>query len=65
MGAYASPGIGFNQTTGTKIFKLPPGVNGTSVEVVGENRTLTTDARAFSDSFANEYTDHVYKISLA
>ena len=63
--AYIFAGIGFKQTAGTKIFTLPLGVNGTSVEVVGENRTLTVNARAFSDGFANEYTNHVYKISLA
>jgi len=62
---YIFAGIGFNETTGAKVFTLPRGVNGTSVEVVGENRTLTVEARAFSDSFANEYTNHVYKISMA
>jgi hypothetical protein len=63
--AYIFAGIGFNQATGTKTFTLPPGVNGNSVGVVGENRTLAVDARAFSDSFANEYTNHVYEISMA
>jgi hypothetical protein len=63
--AYIFAGIGFNQTTGTKTFTLPRGVNGASVEVVDEDRTLRVDGRAFSDSFADEYTDHVYKISLA
>lgn len=52
-------------TTGSKTFTLPTGVNGTTVEVVGEGRTLTVNgSRQFTDVFANEYTHHVYKISL-
>ncbi|TAH33659.1 hypothetical protein EYC59_04595 [Candidatus Saccharibacteria bacterium] len=52
-------------TTGSKTFTLPTGVNGTSVEVVGEGRTLTVNgSRQFTDSFAAEYSHHVYKIAL-
>jgi hypothetical protein len=50
--------------TGSKTFTLPAGVNGTSVTVVGENRTLPVTNRTFTDSFPNEYTHHVYQISL-
>ncbi len=51
-------------TTGSKTFTLPDGVNGTSVEVVGENRTIPVVNRKFTDTFAYEYSHHVYKVSL-
>jgi hypothetical protein len=50
--------------TGTKTFALPTGVTGTQVEVVGESRTINVSGGQFSDTFANEYTSHVYKIAL-
>jgi hypothetical protein len=51
--------------TGSKTFTLPQGVNGTSVEVVGENRTLPVNgSRQFTDAFPAEYSNHVYKVSL-
>lgn len=50
--------------TGSKTFTLPNGVNGTSVEVVGENRTLPVTNRQFTDSFPQEYTNHVYRITI-
>lgn len=62
--AYIFAGIGIGHSTGTKTFALPPGVNGTTVEVVGESRTLTVTNGSFVDSFAFEYTHHVYKIAL-
>lgn len=51
-------------TTGQRTFTLPPGVSGTTVEVVGEGRTLESSSGAFRDSFPNEYTYHVYRISI-
>jgi hypothetical protein len=64
-GKDACKNVGVPHTTGGKTFALPAGVNGTSVEVVGEGRTLSVDgSRQFTDSFTNEYTHHVYKISL-
>jgi hypothetical protein len=64
-GKNACKNIGGNQPTGSKTFTLPAGVNGTTVEVVGENRTLTVNgSRQFTDNFAAEYSHHVYKISL-
>lgn len=51
-------------TTGGKTFTLPAGVSGTSVEVVGESRTIPVVGGQFSDTFAAEYTHHVYKIAL-
>lgn len=50
-------------TTGNRTFTLPAGISGKSVEVIGENRTLTVQNGAFSDNFANEYTYHVYRIT--
>ncbi len=62
--AYIFAGLGMGHTTGSKTFSLPTGVTGTSVEVVGESRTITVTAGQFTDSFANEYSHHVYKIAL-
>lgn len=59
---FAAPGL--QSTTGSKTFTLPPGITGTTVEVVGENRTVPVTAGKFTDSFAAEYTHHVYKIAL-
>jgi len=55
---------GTADSTGSKTFTLPTGVNGTTVTVVGEGRTIPVTSRTFSDNFANEYTHHIYKISL-
>lgn len=62
--AYIFAGIGLKQTTGSKTFKLPAGVKGTTVTVVGENRTIPVINGSFTDNFANEYTHHVYQIAL-
>jgi hypothetical protein len=51
-------------TSGNRVFKLPTGISGKKVEVVGENRTIAVENGGFSDSFANEYTYHVYRIAL-
>lgn len=53
-----SPGAG-------KTFSLPAGINGTTAEVVGESRNISITAGSFTDTFAAEYTHHVYKIPLA
>jgi hypothetical protein len=50
-------------STGSKTFTLPKGVNG-PVQVVGENRTITPSSGTFTDSFAAEYTHHIYRIPL-
>ena len=50
-------------TTGTKTFTLPHGVTGT-IQVIGENRTITPIKGTFTDTFAHEYTHHIYKITL-
>jgi hypothetical protein len=59
---FAIPGL--QSSTGSKTFTLPDGVTGTSVEVVGENRTIPISGGTFTDTFASEYTHHVYKIQL-
>ncbi|MEV7663494.1 hypothetical protein, partial [Paenarthrobacter sp. NPDC089316] len=56
--------MGKDGTTGSRTFTLPAGITGTQVEVVGENRTIAVQNGAFTDSFANEYTHHVYKITI-
>jgi len=62
--AYIFAGIGMGHSLGAKSFTVPLGVSGTTVEVVGESRSLTVTGGSFSDTFANEYTHHVYKIAI-
>jgi hypothetical protein len=62
--AYVFAAIGLNQTAGTKEFTLPSGVTGTTVEVVGEARSLKVTGGKFTDTFAAEYTHHIYKVTL-
>jgi hypothetical protein len=62
--AYVFAGIGLLGKPGTKTFTLPPGIRGTVVKVVGEDRTIPVTNASFSDAFAAEYTHHVYEISL-
>jgi hypothetical protein len=61
---YVFAGVGLGHTSGAKTFTLPAGVSATSVEVVGEGRTLLIVDGKFTDSFAAEYSHHVYKIEL-
>ncbi|WP_425956199.1 hypothetical protein [Xylanimonas sp. McL0601] len=51
--------------TGERTFRLPPGVNGAAVEVVGEHRTIRVSHGRFSDTFATADTHHVYRVALA
>jgi len=62
--AYIFADIGLGQSAGVKDFVLPPGVTGSTVEVVGENRTLPVSSHAFSDTFDSEYSHHTYKVSF-
>jgi len=50
-------------TSGTYTFTLPTGIQGSTVEVLYENRFLPITNNTFSDSFATEYTHHIYKIT--
>lgn len=63
--AYVFSMIDGSSKPGSRTFTLPAGVTGKSVQVVNENRTLTVGANGtFTDTFANEYTYHIYKIAL-
>lgn len=49
---------------GQRTFTLPAGINGRTVEVVDENRSLAVVDGKFVDDFPQESTHHVYKVSL-
>ena len=51
-------------TPGSRTFTLPAGITGTNITVVDESRTLTVSGGAFTDTFAAEYSYHIYKIAL-
>jgi hypothetical protein len=51
-------------TTGSKTFTLPSGITGTTVTVVDEARTINVSGGQFTDTFANEYSQHIYRIPL-
>lgn len=50
--------------SGERTLNLPKGLRGTSVEVVGEGRTLAVSNGSFTDSFATEATHHVYRVLI-
>lgn len=62
--AYIFTSVGITGTTGSKTFTLPTGVTGTTVEVVNESRSLGVSGGQFTDSFAQEYSQHVYKVAI-
>ncbi|WP_224048029.1 hypothetical protein [Arthrobacter sp. NicSoilB4] len=62
--AYIFAGIGLGQSPGAKAFALPAGVTGSTVEVVGENRTLSVVDGSFTDTFASEFSHHTYKVAI-
>ncbi|GAA3448878.1 DUF4082 domain-containing protein [Dactylosporangium matsuzakiense] len=49
--------------TGAQTLTLPSGVSASSVEVLFEDRSVAVTGGRFTDTFANEYTYHVYKIT--
>lgn len=53
-----------NSSPGSRTFTLPAGITGTQVQVVDESRNLSISGGAFSDTFAAEYTYHIYKVAL-
>lgn len=63
-GGYAYVFAMTDGTTGERTFKLPDGISGTEVEVVGEGRTLALSGSSFADSFANEYSYHIYRVRI-
>jgi hypothetical protein len=46
------------------MFTLPSGITGSTVEVVGESRTIPVVGGKFTDTFAKESSYHVYKLAL-
>jgi hypothetical protein len=64
--AYIFAMIDGSSKPGGRTFQLPPGVDGKSVQVLYENRTLPVSTTGtFTDTFANEYSYHIYKVALA
>ena len=53
--AYIFAGVGLKDTPGSKTFTLPSGVNGSTVEVVGEGRSVPVTNGKFTDVLATEY----------
>lgn len=49
---------------GQVVMSLPEGVAGTSVEVLFEDRKLPVSDGTWTDSFAHEYSYHIYKVKL-
>lgn len=62
--AYIFASVGIGGTTGSKTFTLPAAITGTSVDVLNESRTISVSGGAFTDSFAAEYSHHVYKVAI-
>lgn len=63
--AYIFSMIDGSSKPGSRTFQLPAGVNGKSVEVLNENRTIPVNSSgSFTDNFAAEYSYHIYKVSL-
>ena len=62
--AYIFADVGLGQTSGFKTFAMPPEISGSTVEVIGENRRLTVTNHTFSDTFDNEFSHHVYRVSF-
>lgn len=51
-------------TPGSRTFTLPTGITGTTAQVVDESRNLSVSGGAFTDTFAAEYSYHIYKVAL-
>jgi hypothetical protein len=62
---FAMPtGIKGGSATGTHTLQLPAGLNGSTAQVLFEDRTLTIDSsRRLTDTFAADTTIHIYKIT--
>jgi hypothetical protein len=62
--AYIFAMIAGGSAPGSRVFTLPAGVSGTSVEVVDENRSIAIVGGKFTDNFAAEHEHHIYKIAI-
>ena len=49
--------------TGEQKLTLPPGLSGAKAEVLFENRTVPVGAGGITDTFAQEFSYHIYKIT--
>lgn len=58
---FAMPGL--SGGAGSYTLHLPPGLSASKAEVVGEGRTIPIVNNAFTDSFAAEYSYHIYRIT--
>jgi hypothetical protein len=58
---FAMPGL--SGGPGSYTLHLPPGLRASKVEVVDGRRTIPIVNNAFTDSFAHEYSYHIYKIT--
>jgi Domain of unknown function (DUF4082) len=58
---FAMPGA--NGGTGSQTLSLPAGLRASTAQVMFENRTVAINGGQFSDSFAAEYSYHIYKIT--
>nr|WP_055504720.1 hypothetical protein [Nonomuraea pusilla] len=54
---------GAGTTPGARTFTLPRGLAVRDVEVLFENRRVSVSGGAFTDSFAQEHSYHIYKIT--
>jgi hypothetical protein len=56
--------MGKNGSTGSKTFTLPSGLSSAAnAQVLYESRTIPISSGTFSDSFASEYSYHLYKVT--
>ena len=63
--AYIFSMVDGSSTPGSRTLQLPTGVSGSSAEVLFENRTIPINgSRQFTDSYAAEYSYHIYKVKL-
>jgi hypothetical protein len=62
--AFVFADIGLKNAPGKKTFRLPAGITGDTVKVLGEGRTIRVVNHRFTDTFAAEYTHHIYRIDL-
>jgi hypothetical protein len=53
-----------NTTPGSRTFTLPTAVKGLTVTVLNESRTISVSDHQFTDTFAFEYTYHIYMVSV-
>ena len=63
--AYVFAMVDGSQGPGERTLRLPRGVDGTTAEVLFEDRSLPVADGVVADTFAEEYTWHVYRVPLS